>query len=62
MVTLAEELKTYFPNDGERSQFAQAVSTDLQNSSYHLYCEMYDLIHMLLIYRYLVTGRKPAKK
>ena len=41
MEAMAEELTEHFPNDEERTEFAQAVSVDMQNRSYHLYCNMY---------------------
>lgn len=61
MEAMAEELREHFPNDEERTEFAQAVNVDMKTSSYHLYCNMYVTNRKSLIHRYLVIGRKPAE-
>lgn len=60
--TFAEQLTQQFPNDEERSEFADSASADITNPAYHLYCNMYLIIETLLIHRYLVIGRKPGVK
>jgi hypothetical protein len=38
---LVELLTRYIPNDEERADFGEAVSNDIHNSDYHLYCLLY---------------------
>ena len=42
------ELKTFFPNDEERNEFAQAVRQDMENPAYHWYCLMYVILLILI--------------
>ena len=38
------QLKRFFPNEEERSKFADTVKQDLENPTYHLYCHMYIIL------------------
>lgn len=59
--TFAEQLIKQFPDDEERSRFAEAASADIKNLAYHLYCNMYLINQTLLIYK-VSCGRKKAVK
>jgi hypothetical protein len=39
---LVQQMKTFYPDDQERENFARRVQEDMANSSYHLYVPMYE--------------------
>jgi hypothetical protein len=40
----SEKMNRYYPNDEERSDFAQDVKDDVLNTAHHLYAKMYVIL------------------
>jgi hypothetical protein len=38
---MADSLEKYYPDDEERTAFAEKVKQDLKNPNHHLYCPLY---------------------
>lgn len=60
MKDISQQFTQYISDEEERVEFGEAVKNDVLNSDYHLYCLLYKHIHTSLIYRYVVTARKPS--
>lgn len=57
----AQSLVKVFPDEEERTAFAEAVKEDVKNPAHHLFANMYVILrHYSLTIRYVVTGRKPG--
>ena len=50
MEALAEQMIPFIPNDEERAEFVDRVKAELRNMDYQIYCYMYAITVILLIF------------